>query len=177
MTLTLITAPAIRVVDTLALMAHLRLTSLEEQEYIEGLELAAVAHLDGWRGILGRAIREQTWKQEFPGWGNLRLAMPDVSEITVTAVDSDGADVVATRADLRTDCMGPYVIAEGPAADRVFVEFTCALPAEQLPAVQAAVKMMVSHWYENRSAVGEAAMAEVPMSATALIGAMRWRRM
>jgi uncharacterized phiE125 gp8 family phage protein len=177
MTMTLITAPTQRVVETAALMAHLRVTSDDERALVEAMEQAAVAHLDGWRGILGRAIRPQTWKQEFTGWGTLRLAMPDVSAITVTGLDADGGEVTATRADLRADCLGPYVLTEGPAVDRVFVQFTCGLPVQQLPAVQAAVKMIVGHWFDNRSAVIEGAMTEVPMAATALIGAMRWRQM
>ena len=177
MTLTLITAPTVPVVAAADLMAHLRLTSTEEQALVEALEQAAVAHLDGWRGVLGRPIRQQTWRQEFAGWGILRLAMPDVSAITVTALDADGGAVSATRADLRADNIGPYVITEGPSVDRVFVQFVCAMPVEQIPAVQAAVKLIVAHWFDNRTAVSDGAMQEVPLAASALIGAMRWSQM
>lgn len=175
--LTLITAPTQPVVEADALMAHLRLTSDDERVLVESLEQAAVAHLDGWRGVLGRAIRQQVWRQEFAGWGTLRLAMPDVSAITVTAVDAVGDPVTATRADLRADNQGPYVITEGPSVDRVFVEFTCAMPIQQVPAVQAAVKLIVAHWFDNRAAVSEGSMQEVPMAASSLISAMRWSQM
>jgi uncharacterized phiE125 gp8 family phage protein len=176
MILTQVTAPTRKVVETKDLCDWLRVTSDDERAIIESLEAAAVGHLDGWGGVLGRAIRPQVWKQEFCSWGELRLAMPDASAITVTAEDDDGNAVTATRADLRKDACGPYVITEGPTAVRVFVEFTCGLPAQRIPVAQTIVKTLIAHWFRNRESVGEAAMAEVPLSATALIDQLRWSR-
>lgn len=176
MILTQVTAPTRKVVETKDLCDWLRVTSEDERAVIESLEAAAVGHLDGWGGVLGRAIRSQVWKQEFAGWGDLRLAMPDVSAIVVTAEDGDGDAVTASRADLRQDACGPYVITEGPSAARVFVEFTCGLPAQRIPAVQTIVKTLVAHWFRNRESVGDAAMAEIPLSAAALIDQLRWSR-
>lgn len=174
MYLTLITPPAAKVVAVADLCQQLRVTSSDEWALIEALELAAVAHLDGWKGVLGRAIRPQVWKQEFDAWGYLRLAMPDVSAITVTALDSNGAAVTATRADLRVDASGPYVITEGPSVDRVFVQFTCGMQTQQIPAVQAAVRMMVAHWFNRRETAVEGQMSEIPFGADTLIHSMRW---
>ena len=39
------------------------------------------------------------------------------------------------------------------------------------------IKMLVAHWYTNREAVAPGAMADAPMAANALIGAMRWNRL
>lgn len=175
MTLVLVTAPTVPVVSTDALCAQLKVTEEDDLALIDDYERSVVAYLDGWGGVLGRAIREQVWRQEFPGWGTLHLAMPDVSAVTVTAEDAEGNAVAPTRADLRASSGGPYVIAEGPEAARVFVQFTCALPASKIPAAQQIVRMMVAHWYANREAVSEATTVVVPLGASALIAALRWR--
>jgi hypothetical protein len=175
MTLILVTAPTAPVVSTDSLCAQLRITESGERALIEDYERSAVAHLDGWGGVLGRAIGLQVWKQEFCGWGSLRLAMPDVTAITVTAEDADGNAVVPTRADLRADFGGPYVIAEGPDAARVFVQFTCALPSSRLPVAQQIVRLIVAHWYSHREAVADGALVEIPLGAYALIAGLRWR--
>lgn len=175
MSLVLITPPTASVVSLDSLCAQLKVTDPSERLLVQSYEQAAVAHLDGWGGILGRAIMAQVWKQEFCGWGTLRLALPDVSAVVVTALDSAGVAVVPTRAELRADTLGPYVLSEGPAAERVFVEFTCALSPSRLPAVQQIVRLIVAHWYENREATTEAARSEIPLGATALMNGLRWR--
>lgn len=176
MNLTLVTPPTAAVVSGPELCAWLRVTEYDEQAVLESLEASAVAHLDGWRGVLGRAIRSQTWRQEFTGWGELLLAMPDVVSITVTGLDAAGAPVVATRAELRSDICGPYVITEGPEVDRVFVEFVCAMPESQLPVVKTIVKLIVAHWFRNRETASDVALTEMPLGAQALIHSTRWTR-
>lgn len=174
MTLTLVTAPTQPVVSTPDLREHLRVTDVGEDAYIASLAAGAVAYLDGWGGVLGRAIRPQVWRQEFDGWGTLKLALPDVTTVAVTYEDSDGDEQPVTGATLRKCGTAWVVEADGPDTQRVFVNMTCALPATRLPAAQAIVKLLVAHWYLNREAVGEA-MQEVPMSADALIAALRYR--
>lgn len=170
-----VTLPTVKVVTTANLMAQLHITDQTERALIEDYERAAVAHLDGWGGVLGRAIMPQVWKQEFCGWGALRLAMPDVSAITVTAEDADGNSVAPTRSDLRADVAGPFVIADGPSAARVFVQFTCALPAARLPVAQQIVRLIVAHWYMNREeVVSGTTVAQIPLGAEALISQLRW---
>jgi len=176
MTLTLVTPPAAEVVTLDALRDHLRVTGTSENDVIRAMQAAAVGYLDGWHGVLGRAILPQVWRQEFGGWGVLPLALPDVTAVAVTWLDADGNEQPADSAVLRK-CGPAYVVeASGPsAASRVFVNMTCGLPAERIEAARIVVKMLVAHWYSNREAVG-APMAEVPLSAEALIGALRWRQ-
>ena len=52
------------------------------------------------------------------------------------------------------------------------VTVTCAMPAEKLPSVQAAVKLLVGHWYLNREATGKG-MAEQPFAVRALLEPLR----
>lgn len=49
---------------------------------------------------------------------------------------------------------------------------TCAMPAEKLPSVQMAAKLLVGHWYLNREAVGERMEAQ-PMAVRALLDPLR----
>ena len=49
---------------------------------------------------------------------------------------------------------------------------TCAMPAEKLPSVQAAVKLLVGHWYLNREASGKS-MTEQPLAVRALLEPLR----
>lgn len=49
---------------------------------------------------------------------------------------------------------------------------TCAMPAEKLPSVQAAVKLLVGHWYLNRGAVGDRMEAQ-PLAVRALLEPLR----
>lgn len=177
----LVTPPVLRVVEVHDLMEHLRVTGTEEAGLLDSFEAAAVAHLDGWTGVLGRAIRPQTWRQEFGGWGCHALALPDVTAVvSVTAEDADGVEVTGGTAVLRARANGGWMVdtkgADGTAIPaRVWVTYTCALPASLLPTVEVIVKMLVGHWFENRTAVSAAPMSEIPMAAQALIGAMRWR--
>lgn len=172
----LVTPPTVDLVSIPDLRDHLRITTPDEDGYIASLAASVVSYLDGWGGVLGRAIMPQTWRQEFGGWGCLRLALPDVTAVDVTYEDADGVEQPATSVTLRQDGAAWVVDADGPDASRVFVNMTCALPAARLPVAVMIVKLMVAHWYMNREAVGEA-MHEVPMAADALITSLRWRKL
>lgn len=173
----LVTPPLAPVVSLADLKAHLREDSNDHNTQIEGFQNAAVAYLDGWRGVLGRAINSQVWREDFTGFGDLRLAMPDVTAFTVTYRNSSGSMVSASGAVLSGDECGPYVTVDGPSTDLVRVQYTCGLPVELLPIAQSIVKLLVGHWYDNRSTVNIGNIkSELPLTAPALISHIRWRR-
>lgn len=162
MTPTLVTPPASLPVTLAEAKAHCRVDYDDEDAMMTAYLSAAVAHLDGWRGTLGRAIMPQTWAVTVDAAGDYVLPMPDVTE-----ADLDGADLTITPT-----AAGPMVTAEAAGT----ITFTCAMPDQQLPAAKAAILLLVGHWFANREAVG-VPMAEVPMAADMLIGALRWRRL
>ena len=169
----LVTAPTQRVVTVSELKAHLRVDHSDDDALIEGLEAAAVAHLDGWTGVLGRPIRSQQWRQEFTSSERARLAMPDVTEITVEAFDAAG-DAVTVASTLMADYRGHWVEIVG-GHDKARVTYTCGMKATQIPAAQMAVKLLVGHWYENRETVALGASPQsMPFAVDALVTAMRW---
>lgn len=162
----LVTAPISPFVSLHDMREHLRVTAGDDDTQIAAIEKAAVAYLDGWRGVLGRCILAQTWRQDFPGWGKLRIAMPDADDVTVTYRDAGGTFQPATGAETGIDYLGPYVVADGPDTALVRVQYRCALPAEQLPAAQMAVKLYAEHLYDG---------SDLSPAFHALVAAMRWR--
>jgi len=170
----LVTAPTARVVELSDMKAHLRVDYDDEDTLITALEAAAVAHFDGWRGIMGRAIMPQTWSQEFSGWGRHKLLLPDASSVSAVGI-LDGVESPITETDIyvSTTMGGQFVTVSGGDADAVRITYEAALPAEQLPAVQMAVKLLVGHWYENREAATETALSAAPMAVQALIAPLR----
>ena len=54
--------------------AWLRVDGMEEDALIGGLLAAATAHLDGWTGVLGRALGEQVWEISLDAWPAERVA-------------------------------------------------------------------------------------------------------
>lgn len=168
----LVTAPVDRVVSLPELKDHLRVNFSDDDAFITSLEAAAVAHLDGWHGIMGRAIMPQTWAQEFDGWGCYDLFLLDADNIAVVGV-TGGVETLATEVQVVKTLGGTRVIASGGSADIIRVTYDAALPLEQLPAVQAAVKLLVGHWYEHREAVSELALSETPMAVRSLLAPLR----
>jgi len=166
MTPTLVTPPADPVVLPDDLRLYLRVDHDDDLTLIESLGAAAVAHLDGWTGVLGRCIMPQTWQIAVDAAGEVVLPMPDV-----TAASADyGAGPVALA--VTASALGPVV----DVTDSCTVTFTCSMPAHLLPGVQAVVKMLVAHWYANREAVAMSSATELPLAVNALIMQMRWAR-
>lgn len=166
MTPTLVTPPTDPVVLLDDLRLYLRVDHDDDLTLIESLGAAAVAHLDGWSGLLGRCIMPQTWRITVDAAGEVVLPMPDVT--AASADYGDGPVALAVTAS----ALGPVVEVAGACT----VAFTCAMPAHLLPGAQAVVKMLVAHWYANREAVATGGATELPLAANALIMQMRWSR-
>jgi len=167
MTPTIVTAPASVPVDLAALKLHLRVTHAHEDALITALAAAAVGYLDGWRGILGRAIMPQTWAVTVTQACDVTLPMPDVTAVSVDY--GDGAVVLTSVASAG----GPVVTVTAAGT----VSFTCAMPRAQLDVAVVVIKMLVAHWYENREAVNIGQIGtDLPFGVDQLIGVLRWRR-
>lgn len=184
--LTLATAPA-AVLTTAEAKAHLRISHSLEDTLIASLVSAATAYLDGYSGILGRALVTQVWDYTLPCFASpLRLPMAPVSAISyVKYLDDDAVEQTVSSADyyLSGDASGPYIaLVDGadwpttyPQDNAVSVRFTAGYGAAS--AVPAAIKqamlLLVGHWYENRSALGANTLAELPLAVGALLAPYR----
>jgi hypothetical protein len=145
-----VTAPADPVVSVFELREHLRISGNDSDMQLQTLERAAVAHLDGWRGVLGRCILPQTWRVFLPA-GTIHLPFPDV-----TAVEG---------AEWSPDYRYVTMAAAGP------VEFTCALPEDALDAVKDAIRIWVQMRYDGLSGPERDAYQDAFNS---LISPLRW---
>src|SRR5690606_10534121 len=109
----LVTAPTMTPVSLAEAKVQLSVDHDEHNAMIEGFIAAAVDHLDGWSGILGRALVEQTWRQDFDCFsGHLRLPLAPVISITsVTWRDTAGQISTVATDDyaLLSDALGPYI--------------------------------------------------------------------
>lgn len=109
----LITPPASLPVTLDEAKLHLRVDGADDDTLIAALLQAAVSHLDGWTGVLGRCLVEQTWRVDFDAFDRCaRIPVWPVIEIkSVTWRNETGQ--VSTIADsnyaLRSDERGAYV--------------------------------------------------------------------
>lgn len=173
----LVTPPIDPVCDLPRLKEYRKLQDIGvEDALLESLEAGAVGYLDGWRGVLGRAIKPQTWSQEYPRWGDLALALPDVTNFSVEGFDVDGGSVAATESELIVGAGGPVVRASGASVTRVVVSYTVEMPAQQLRTAEVIVLLMVANWFEHREGnVIGMSVQEQPMAVSTLINSLRWQ--
>ncbi|MCJ8335701.1 MAG: head-tail connector protein, partial [Epibacterium sp.] len=146
---------------------------------------AAVAHLDGFRGVLGRAMVSQTWQLQQAAWSrDTHLPVPDVTAVAISYTDADGAEqavptehiavlpvTTGTLVRIADGFSVPALKSGNPAP--ITVQFTCGFgaPADVPANLKLAVKALAAAWYEARHAkAGE----NLPMGVNALIQPFRW---
>lgn len=176
-------APSVRVLSKEVAKAHLRVEGDLEDDLIEALVLAAESRLDGWVGLLGRCMINQTWVASYRGFTSLALALPfpDVSSVTVRYYDSDGIDREIDDTDFRLietatttaiewrDGYGLPSLAVRSDAVRVELVAGYGSEPEDVPeAIRHAIKLLVGGWYENReeSVIG-VSVTSLPISLAA----------
>lgn len=163
----------------------------DDDSYLQALIAAATTHLDGWTGILGRCLEEQTWRQDFDGfWRVFRLPLaPVISITTLGYLDAAGASQTVDAANyvLLEDERGPFlrlndgyaypaVRAQGPAVSVTYkAGYAQANGVSTVPAdLKHAIKLAVSHWYDHRDAVVVgASVAKLPLAFDALVAPHR----
>lgn len=180
-------APAVSVIDLVDAKSHMHVDYNDDDELIEAFIAAAIAHLDGYSGILGRCLVHQTWQQNSGEWpsGSLRLPFPDVSGVTVTYFDQDNAQqtLPASQYRLLEDARGAFLEWDDSfkypslfeRGDAISVSMECGYGANKadVPAsIRIAVQMLVAHFYQNREAAG-AGLSETPFGVLALVSPYR----
>lgn len=141
----------------------------EWSHMIEGLIEAAVSYLDGYSGVLGRALVNQTWRQDFDRLDDcLRLPIPANAITSLVLLDSAGAETVVAASNYRLQHNGlgsfvrlnsgytsPVTLAETAGVQVTFVAGYGADGAAVPAAIRHWILAMVAHWFANREAVGE----------------------
>lgn len=137
----------------------------EDNALIETMIGASVSHLDGFRGILGRAMVDQTWRLALDAWSrDFVLPVPDVSSISISYEDADGAEQSGPEVQFAPVAAGTRVVlpkswaAPALAADSITpirMDFVCGFgDAAAVPqALKIAIMQMVAHQYAEREGV------------------------
>lgn len=190
----LVTAPTIKPVTLTEAKAWLDISYTEKDTVITGLIATATAHLDGWTGILGRCLCEQTWRQDFDRFARcLRLPLAPVISITSVKYDDENGDeqtVSSSDYALLVDDLGPYVkfgdefsfpaLSAARPAVRVtylagYADISGSPKTSSVPDdIKHAIALLVRHWFDNPTAVvvGVSAQA-MPMAVDSLLAKHR----
>lgn len=181
-------APASLPLSIDELKAQTRVDWADDDTIIERMIGAAVSHLDGYSGVLGRAIINQTWKIEGQHFcSRLRLPVGDASTIvSIKYYDALNAQQTASGSlySLHTDSLGPFVELKSGQSwpdvydriDAIEITWVCGFgstSASVPEAIRLAIALLAAHWYENRSAVGEGGWNELPFAVRALCAPFR----
>lgn len=171
--------------------AHLRVDHADDDAYVSALIDAATAWLDGWSGVLGRALRSQRWRQDFgcfPGCARGRLALlPTDAIVSITYFDRDNAQQTLASevyAGPLVDEIGAYFALNAgqswpdtySRADAVSVTYSAGYgAASDVPApIRQAMLLLVGHWYAVREAVNVGnIVSPIPFAVDALLAPYR----
>ncbi len=167
--LTLVQGPQDPVVSLAEAKAHLNVDTSAADNYIEMLIRAATTYLDGRDGILGRALRPQTWRLELPIFPiTICLPLPPTISVdqidyldtsgTLTVLDPSAYTVLdgGSRGAKIVQAAGytwPATYDAGNAAGVVFTAgyvSTSSPENEAVPdALRLAILMLLSSWYDK----------------------------
>jgi uncharacterized phiE125 gp8 family phage protein len=181
-----VTAPATTPIGVGDAKAQCRVDGSDEDLYLTDLIESAVALVDA-QGMLGRCMINQTWAEYFPNApGEVRLTLgPFVSLTSVQYYDDTGVLQTATASDFETILKGDHVILRpkdgktwpeaDQRADAYKITYVAGFgtSATDVPAgLRHALRLMVSHWYQNREPAGQA-MSAIPYMVEDIINAER----
>lgn len=179
--------PASTPVSLAEVKAHCRVDDTDSDDVLQLLLNAAIDHLDGWSGILGRCLVTQSWRQDFDRFCSIqRIRLGPVASITsITYYDADNVQqtLLADVYELLNDELGAYVALKAnqnwPAtysrSAAVSITYIAGDVAAEVPAsIKAAINLLVSHWNENREAVLTGTIAtELPLGVAAILAPHR----
>lgn len=180
-----LTDPAVEPVTLDEMKAHLRLTTADEDETLEGFVKAARLHVEQ---STRRALIQQQWRIYLDGWPVSRIVKLPVSPVIsvdeVTVFDPDGNPSALSGEDYRLD--------RSARPERLRIRLGAGLPASQMTAAEVdftagygllpeavpqdcrqAIRLLAAHWFERREAGGDAAMMSLPHGLDRLLSTAR----
>ncbi|MEQ8226790.1 MAG: hypothetical protein RIA64_01800 [Rhodospirillales bacterium] len=201
-TLTLVTPPPVYPVTDAEVWDHLRVNLIGspavpvDQSHIATLIAAAVNHMDGKDGALGRALVTQTWdyKMDCLPRDGFKVPLPPVQSVTfIKYIDLNGIEQTLSS-DLYTVDTSSEPARIVPAygetwpdarnqVNAVTVRLVCGYPPEGSPAdyranvpgpIKSAIKLLVDDLYQHRGTAGpRAPIKTIPLNVSALIAPYR----
>jgi uncharacterized phiE125 gp8 family phage protein len=157
--------------------AFLRVEHSDDDTLISALCKAARLQVE--RATGGR-YGDQLWRLVLDAWpecGLIRLPLAPVSAVEAARLrDLSGAETVVDVADWILDAVGlRLAVSSPPAPLRAFagIEIDVAVGGTAPEPVLQAMRLIVAHWYENRSAGDDGQGTTLPPAAMPLIAAER----
>lgn len=186
MRLVLVTPPSAEIVSLAEAKRHVRVEHGDDDALIEGYVAAAVAHLDGASGWLGRALAPQTWRVEYPAFpeGGIELPLAPLTAVgSVVYRDPIAVDQTLAASAYREFGIGSAAgggiepvstwPATGDGEAAVRVTFTAGHASVPTP-IKQAILLLVGHWYANRETVNVGNItSELPFTVEALLTPFR----
>jgi uncharacterized phiE125 gp8 family phage protein len=185
-----VTAPATALLTLAEVKQFLRIEEdeIEEDGLLGSLIASATVTLDGYGGLLGRALIDQQWRQrfsDFPACDQLRLPLgPVATAPVVTYRDTQGGEQSFTRFHLVSTALGSAIELEDGATwpqtatrpDAVTITWTAGygdMPGDVPEVFRTAALQLIAHWYGTREAVNVGnIVTEVPWGLRQTIAAM-----
>lgn len=160
----LVTPPAVVPVTLAEAKRQCNVLFDDDDSLLEALADVAIEHLDGYAGILGRALINQSWRQDYHCFGAMRLPLePLVSITSVKYYDADNVQqtLAGTVYEVVTDNRGPIITLKygqtWPTTysrrDAVSVTFVAGYgeAATDVPApIRHAARLHLAHMYKYR---------------------------
>ena len=183
----LTTAPGELPVSAAEMRAQSRIGHADDDALVSRLIEAATSHLDGFGGILGRALVTQSWAVKLHDFADvMRLPVGDLIGVTsVKYFDTLGVEQTASSSlyGAYTDAQGPFIELKhnqvwpsvSDRRDAISIEWTCGYgAAAAVPqSIRHGIMMLAAHWYENREATGVGGFEELPLTVKSLISPYR----
>jgi len=178
----LLTAPSGDVLTLAELKSSLRITHTFEDALLQRYINAAVDRLDGYYGILGKALLSQTWQVSLPSLSS-KISLPfgnKVSAVVVKYYDSlNSLQTASSSLYLYYDTVtGPIIeLTSGSVWPQVYdrpdpalVQWTFGFGSGSIPsAIKEAVALLASNFYENRAVTDIQGFKDLPPAAQALL--------
>lgn len=170
-------APAMTPVSLAEVKARLRIDHAEDDADLTAMIATAVAVLDGWSGLLGRCLINQTWRSSVSGFAFKRCLPlpfdPIYSVVSVKYIDPAGVEQVLDPSFWHHVEASPEVIinsgaglpATAPRSDAVRVTFVAGYgpTPEDVPApLRHSILTMVADYYAARESFARGSISQVP---------------
>lgn len=176
--LTLAAAPANGPVSRVDMKEHLRVDITEDDSLIAAYMDAALACLDD---EIGRAFITQSWDESFqnPTRDVYLGKLPVASLTSVKYYDADNVQQTATLSDFTLYKSDDWAFVRSDAwpatydrPDAITIRYVAGAD-EADPRVGQAMKLIVDHWYQNRSDVSALSLKEMPRAVAHLVEQLR----
>jgi len=186
----IVTQPATPLLSLAEAKSFIRFEANDDDDDIEAFVAGCTDQVDAEFGELGRALITQTWRlalPEFPQGDRIALPISPVQSITsVTYYDADGAEQTLAAEKYRLiagadegfiELVGneiwPATITRSDAVKVTYVAGYGDAATDVPEGIRQAVRLMVSHWYDNRKAATEDKLSEMPMGVRYILAKYR----